>query len=77
MAIRVRAGGTLSDGDGAAGGQHGHAERSEASQRLSSETLRCAQGDKTGPSKRARPFAALRVTRRGHRSERDPSLRSG
>jgi hypothetical protein len=27
----VRASGTLSDGDGAAGGQHGHAESSEAS----------------------------------------------
>lgn len=40
----VRANGTLADG--AAGGQPGHAERSEASRRPSRETLRCAHGDK-------------------------------
>ncbi|TME00321.1 MAG: hypothetical protein E6I80_26265 [Chloroflexi bacterium] len=41
----VRASGTLSDGDGAAGEQHGHAACSEASRRPPSQPLRYAQGD--------------------------------
>ena len=49
----VRASGTLSDGDGAPGGQHGHAERSEASRRPARQTLRYAQGDKKGPAERS------------------------
>ena len=47
IAVGVRASGTLSDGDGAAGGQHCHAERSEASRGPSRQTLRFAQGDKS------------------------------
>src|SRR2546422_819559 len=45
---RVKAKGTLSEGDGATGGQPCPAERSEAPRRPWRETLRCAQGDKTG-----------------------------
>jgi hypothetical protein len=59
-AVWAIASGTLSDGDGAAGGQHYHAERSEASPRPARQTFRFAQGDKNAT---VRVHAAIRLSR--------------